>query len=286
MKLLGLGDNVVDRYRNKGWMFPGGNAVNVAAHASKLGLEAAYLGRLADDEEGIIIQESLHDLHVDITHCDIVKNGTTKRCDVDVFEGERFFIGVDLGDNWPGILNLTPAHIEYMEGFDLIHSSCNAKMEDEIKKLASLSGIVTFDFGEKPKYRVDEYLHKICPYIDLALFSANDLTTEKLHEFARHVHDFGVQHVLITKGQDGSYLYNGDEFYRGSVKLVKAKDTMGAGDSYLAAFIVSMLKDGWKKHQKMSGTSIQNALLAAADYAAENCMIDGGYGYLHQYTPE
>ena len=33
MKVLGLGDNVVDRYVNKGIMFPGGNAVNFAVYA-------------------------------------------------------------------------------------------------------------------------------------------------------------------------------------------------------------------------------------------------------------
>ena len=43
MKFLGLGDNVIDYYSNLGVMYPGGNAVNTAAHAAILGEEAAYL---------------------------------------------------------------------------------------------------------------------------------------------------------------------------------------------------------------------------------------------------
>ena len=31
MRVIGIGDNVVDRYTNRRIMFPGGNAVNVAA---------------------------------------------------------------------------------------------------------------------------------------------------------------------------------------------------------------------------------------------------------------
>ena len=41
MKLLSVGDNVIDYYVNTGEMYPGGNAVNVAVHASKIGVDAA-----------------------------------------------------------------------------------------------------------------------------------------------------------------------------------------------------------------------------------------------------
>ena len=50
MKLIALGDNCVDVYRNKGEVHPGGNAVNVAVHAARCGAESEYIGNLADDE--------------------------------------------------------------------------------------------------------------------------------------------------------------------------------------------------------------------------------------------
>ena len=46
MRLLGLGDNVIDYYTNTGAVYPGGNAFNAAVHASILGAEAAYMGNL------------------------------------------------------------------------------------------------------------------------------------------------------------------------------------------------------------------------------------------------
>ena len=52
MRVIGIGDNVVDRYTNKRIMFPGGNAVNFAAYAAQCGADSAYLGVIADDKEG------------------------------------------------------------------------------------------------------------------------------------------------------------------------------------------------------------------------------------------
>jgi len=37
VRLLGLGDNTVDTYVDQGWQYPGGNAVNVAVLARRLG---------------------------------------------------------------------------------------------------------------------------------------------------------------------------------------------------------------------------------------------------------
>ena len=49
IRLLTVGDNVVDCYPDLGTMFPGGNTVNVAVHAQRNGAEAAYLGALGTD---------------------------------------------------------------------------------------------------------------------------------------------------------------------------------------------------------------------------------------------
>lgn len=276
MKLVGLGDNVVDRYLNKGVMFPGGNAVNVAAHASRLGIQSAYLGNIGDDDGGNLILKSLQALNVDTQACVVVKDSTTKYCDVNVYEGERSFVGVDLGKCWSGSLILNQKHLDYLQSFDLIHSSCNAKMEDEISKLQHYA-LISYDFGEKAKYRVDDYLLKICPFIDLALFSMNDITLDEIYEFSKHVHHLGAKHILITRGNQGSILYNGESFIKGEIEYVEAIDTMGAGDSFLSAFVISLMKSGWKKKTQMKQEAIEKALSEGAHYSAKNCMIQGGF---------
>ena len=51
VKVLGFGDNVVDKYEHIKTMYPGGNAVNFAVFAKKLGAErSAYMGIFGSDK--------------------------------------------------------------------------------------------------------------------------------------------------------------------------------------------------------------------------------------------
>ena len=67
MKVIGYGDNVVDRYLNKNKMFPGGNCINFAVYAKKIGIDSAYLGTFGDDMEAEIIRSALKKIEVDIS---------------------------------------------------------------------------------------------------------------------------------------------------------------------------------------------------------------------------
>ena len=59
MKLIALGDNCIDVYRNSDEMHPGGNAVNVAVHTARSGVDAEYLGAFADDFYAELLQKAL-----------------------------------------------------------------------------------------------------------------------------------------------------------------------------------------------------------------------------------
>ena len=164
MKIAGIGDNVIDRYMNMGIMFPGGNAVNVAAHAALLGAEAAYVGSIGADREGKILKNALESLGVDLSQCIFDPEATTKKCDVNVIDGERHYIGCDLGTKWAHTTTIRTEDVEYLKTFDVIHTSCNAKLHEDVYKLKDLTGMVTFDFSVKDKYRTEEFLNMTCPY--------------------------------------------------------------------------------------------------------------------------
>lgn len=46
MKVLGIGDNVCDKYLHLKQMFPGGQALNFSVYAKLLGINSAILGYL------------------------------------------------------------------------------------------------------------------------------------------------------------------------------------------------------------------------------------------------
>ena len=92
MHLAGVGDNVVDRYRDLGVMFPGGQALNVAVHAQRAGIEAAYVGVLGDDRAGRHVLEAIHAERLDASHVRVVP-GPNAYADVGLVNGNREFLG-------------------------------------------------------------------------------------------------------------------------------------------------------------------------------------------------
>lgn len=279
MKIAGIGDNVIDRYMNMGVMYPGGNAVNVAAHASKLGAHAAYIGSIGADREGLIIRNALKSLQVDISQCIFDPETTTKKCDVNVYEGERHYIGADEGKKWAHTTTIRNEDIDYLRDFDVIHTSCNAKLHEDIYKLKDLAGMVTFDFSVKDKYRTQEFLSMTCPYIELGQFSCDHMEETDIRMLLKKVYEQGCKNVLATMGSRGQIFFNGKDYIQGKVYYVEPLDTMGAGDSYLAALIVCLVSHGWKKGMELQKGIVEKALSEAAKYSAQNCLNEGGFGF-------
>lgn len=279
MRVVGYGDNVVDRYLNRNVRYPGGNCINFAAYARRMGIDAAYLGYWGEDEEAQMLREAMEDMGVDISHCKVQKGTVTERCDVNLIDGERVFQEDDERENLHTALPLDKEELEYLDGFDLIHCSCYAEEEDELEKLKNVSGLVTFDFAVEDEFRTEEYLDTVCPCIDFALFSCEHMTDGEIRKLLEKVNERGVSYVLATMGTKGQLLYDGERFYEGTVHLKKAVDTMGAGDSFFTSFLMCLLKSGWKKDAKVEQKAIREAFEYAAEFSAENCLINGAFGY-------
>lgn len=45
IKVLGLGDSLMDRYVDEGIKYPGGNALNFAVKAKQYGADVAFMGK-------------------------------------------------------------------------------------------------------------------------------------------------------------------------------------------------------------------------------------------------
>ena len=51
MKVIGIGDNVCDKYIHLKTMFPGGQALNFSVYAKQLGADVSYMGVFGTDQE-------------------------------------------------------------------------------------------------------------------------------------------------------------------------------------------------------------------------------------------
>ncbi len=75
--------------------------------------------------------------------------------------------------------------------------------------------------------------------------------------YGRKLCDMGAQNVLVSMGKRGAVFVNADESYSTEGNGIKVKNTVGAGDTMLAAFI----------HCVLSGNSFDEALSFSVDYA-------------------
>ena len=278
MKLIALGDNVIDLYENTGECFPGGNAVNVAVHAARLGVQAEYLGAFGTDKLAAVICQALDENSVDHSRCTVLPGKTTKTCNYEVLDGERHYLGITTGETWAGPLQITSAQMEHLKTADLIVSSCNAKMPEQMAAVEALPALFAYDFGEKDKYRTDAYYDEVCHGIDLAMLSCEPMTEAEFAALCAPLHRRGVVHVLATMGGAGQMLSVQGKILQKSIQKLHACDTMGAGDSFLAAFLCALQAQGWQKGRPMSPQALEMALVAGQTVSAENCMQKGGFG--------
>lgn len=295
IRMVGVGDNVVDCNYTTGIMYPGGNSLNFAVFGKQVGCDTAYAGVLGNDREARIIMNALEEQKIDISRC-VTVEGETGRCGIHLINGDRII----KEENDAGVVKSHPLQItndllEYIKSFDIAHSSCFSHIEDQLHVIKEAGVPVLYDFSDGwDEERIDE----ICPNIDIAFFSGKNLPDGKLKELLKRAVDIhGCMMAVTTIGLRGAIVYNGRKFYTKLPYDISGKviDTTGAGDSWIAAFISTYL-EGSKVLKKLSEINmnsfasgedmdnfcdnlIEYSMCAGNLLASRNCLVNGSFGY-------
>lgn len=281
VRVLGLGDNIVDRFIDRGVEYPGGNAVNVAVFSRQLGAEAAYLGVFGDDAHGRFVRGAIEESGVNTSRSP-VRPGPNGVTEIETVDGERRFLGWNEGGvTISDPLVLDDDDVRYAAGFHLIHSSAYSGVVPELSKLGATRSLRSYDFSSEPEYRTPEYLDTVGPWIDLALVSLGPLPRTETWSELRRVASHGPSLVLGTQGAGGAVLFDGEAYYYSDAVPVTGPfvDTMGCGDAYLSAFVVELLRSGWRRNARPSGAALHRAMRRAAQFAAQQCGVEGAFGH-------
>lgn len=282
MNILGFGDNVVDRFVDRGIDYPGGNCVNVAVYARRLGLDAAYLGVFGDDDLGAFLRAAVAAQGVAVERS-VVRHGESGVSTLHVRDGDRVFLGYNGG----GVtvrepLVLDDALLAYAASFSLVHSSVYSHTESELPRLAAAGPLVSFDLSDDEEFRSPAYLDRVCPHLDLALLSCSDLDDAATRRLLEAVVARGARMVLATRGLAGATVYDGRTLATAPARPADARtmaDTMGCGDAFLAGFAVSLLHDGWSRRDPPSHPSLERALRHGAQAAHDQCFVEAAFGH-------
>lgn len=282
LNIIGIGDNVCDKYRNLNMMFPGGQALNFAVYCKQMGMNSSYIGVFGNDNVAKHVIKTLNELDVDISHSRYV-DGENGYAIVDVVGGDRVFVTSNKG----GVLKTNPiilsvGDLEFLKKFQIIHTSNNSYFDNQLDKLSELVGYVSYDFSTSWSY--DERAENICRNADFVFLSCSNLDKNEIKERLLFSHKYGADVVIATMGSKGSVVYDGYTFFTSEPKIVKAVDTLGAGDSFAAAFITSYVSNiGKKRYETMGIDQYSNLVYECLDNAnkksANTCMSMGAFGY-------
>lgn len=275
MRVLGIGDHVMDHDVLNDRYYPGGNALNFTVYAHMIAVDSAYLGCFGDDEFSCFLKNMLKDMNIDISKCEQQKNSVCEICDIEVRKHDRLFIKEDQRENLSSF-HIKPSHLSYINQFDLIHMSCYGELEDDICLLDSINACISYDFSSEEAYRSSSYLNKVLPYIDIAQFSLADFSIEECCEFARDIFHKGVSYVVITRGDQGSIVYDGS-LHTCEIVPCDIKDTTGAGDAFISAFEVSLLLRDIKESNR-----IEKAMRDASIFASKICEMTFSFDHVYQ----
>lgn len=263
-RLLGLGDNTVDTYVDRRLQFPGGNAVNVAVQARRLGAETGYLGCLGSDEAGRLLSVALAQEGVATTRCRI-RPGPNARAFIGHDGQDRRFLRSERGvrGEWGAF---DAADRAYIAGYDLVHSSIYSELGDALPLVRGAARRFSYDFSER---WTDENLAATLPAVDIAFLSHPSASDEDCRALLERCIGRGAGVVVATRGARGAMALAAGHFHEQAASPASVVDTLGAGDGFIAACLLAIL----------DGAGIPAALAAGAKQAAQVCGYQGGFGH-------
>jgi fructoselysine 6-kinase len=259
--LLTVGDNVVDQYPQRGSFYPGGNAVNVAVHAARLGAGSAYIGAVGTDPAGEVVLRALREEGVDTTRTRVV-DGPNAYAVVEVVDGNRVFAQGDLGIS---VFRLDSADLAFAETFALVHTGECSNVEPQLPDLVRAAQRLSFDFSERPW----DYIEAFAPQVDVAVRSVPGADRTVGFQQARRLRALGPQTVAVTLGAGGAVVIVGAEEHWAPAGQGDVVDTLGAGDAFIARLLVGLARQ----------EPVPDLVLAATRYATETCASFGAFGH-------
>ncbi len=258
-----MGDSCIDllRYAADGrtarWV--GGNAVNVAVQAARLGAEVRYFGAVGPDADGELTRRVLVTQGID-TRGLATRPGTTSVTEIEVtHEGERILKREDFGvcqgyapssGDIAALLATDHVHIGWLDDGGALR-----------RVLAAHGRSVSQDLSVNahPKDLGIEGLS--------IAFGSLAGPPEPAQDLGRHWLSQGASMAVVTRGPHGATVVTAVDAWHIPAEPVEPLDTTGAGDSFIAGFLIAHLR----------GAAPQDAAREGARAARLTCLHEGGF---------
>lgn len=257
----------------------GGAPLNVASRLSSLGIHTEIISRIGEDQKGKRLLQFLKEKKVEIENIQTDPFHPTGTVDVTLSKSGSASYDINYPSAWDKI-ELTERILENIKNADAFifgSLACRDKVSRKtLFELISSAKYKIFDINLRPPHYEKGVLEKLLQEADFIkfndeeLFEVSAMFGSKYNSLEQNIEfmakTFGSQAICVTKGSHGAVLFREDEWFYNSGYKIKVKDTVGAGDSFLASLTAKLLQK--EKPQKALNTACaMGALVAGSDGA-------------------
>jgi len=262
----------------------GGAPMNVAYHLSRVGAKSELISRVGNDAAGEALIEFCSSIglptkliQTDISHATGEVNAT-------VMDNKDVVYEILPDAAWDFIHSepTDKALVSQAEAF--VFGSLSARSEKSRTSLLELLDSPVFkvlDINLRAPHYSNEILKLLIKKADFLKLNNDELVllSEWFYKKGASEQDaisflqdhFSVKEILVTKASSGASYYKGAASYSGKAYSVEVADTVGAGDSFLAAFL----------YKKLTGATVEETMSYAL---AMGAFIAGKKGACPIYT--
>ncbi len=234
---------------------PGGAPMNVAYHLNKFGINSKMISRVGTDKYGTGLLQILNRWGISTQNCQIDENNQTGIVNAIANPDHEMSYIIRENAAWDNI-EFSEDHVDEVKNADAFVFGTlitrNETSKQTLYKLLDYAKYKVFDINLRPPFydkKTIEYLLNQCNLLklnesELQLISSW-YSNEKLEELSniRFLQvTYNIDEIIVTKGSKGATYYNLESEYFVPANKVQVKDTVGSGDSFLAAFLAKKIQ--------------------------------------------
>ena len=292
-RIVVIGESLVDVVQDDGRQatveHPGGSPMNVAVGTARLGMPTTLVTAFGNDRRGQVIEHHLTANGVHVINAGAARTSTAgARIGTDGSATYSFDIGWDISTSVDAARSTAPAHFHTGSIATVLAPGCHDVL-DLLEQVRD-SSTISFDPNCRPTITPDrdearQTVERFVVLSDIVKASDEDLAWLYPGTEPTDVMDawltLGAGLVVVTCGSEGSLAATASAHVTGEAAPVNVVDTVGAGDSFMAALLAGLRwcgvlgTDDRSRIAALDHLTVQQLLSFAATAAAITCSRAG-----------
>ncbi|MGY5849862.1 carbohydrate kinase family protein [Salegentibacter sp. F14] len=239
----------------------GGAPLNVASRLQKLGVATRMISQVGEDENGKKLLAYLKSIGVDTGLVSVTPEFPSGVVQVRLSASGSASYEISYPAAWDRI-QVSEEMKRAVEKADLmIYGSLVCRDEvsrNSLLELLPYARFRVFDVNLRPPHYKTEIVIELMQRADFIkfnddeLFEIAEMLGSPFHSLEQNIHFLarktGTRNICVTKGRHGAVLLKEGKLFYNSGFKIEVKDTVGAGDSFLASLLAKLFQDEEPQH--------------------------------------